>query len=264
MTLPIGKEQYILSAQNCEGCGLLWTAQEFDSSVDTIMKQLSDNLGTTEVSEMLASVVETEFEQETLRRVLDTSGHEENWRVGEAIAESYLIDHRSSTFPWSDIRDQRKRGSSLPGADLIGISVKDHQDCFAFGEVKTSSDQSYPPSVIYGEKGLSKQLQNLRDDETLRSKLVLYLAYRAKNASWLRRFKNAASRFLADTRDIKLFGFLVRDVRPDKRDLESSVDTLGENHSQTMLIELIALYLPFNTISELGSTIKSNSTASSS
>ena len=67
-----------------------------------------------------AEIVETAFEQDGLRRVLADPERIEDWRVGAGIAETWLTDHRDCRFPWPDGRDERKRGSSLPGADLGG------------------------------------------------------------------------------------------------------------------------------------------------
>ena len=80
-----------------------------------------------------------------------------------AIAEVYLTDHRSCQFPWPLGRDERKSSSSLPRADLVGFRTDESGNALAFGEVKTSSEANYPPRVMYGETGLRKQLENLRD-----------------------------------------------------------------------------------------------------
>jgi hypothetical protein len=73
----------------------------------------------------------------------------EEWRVGEALAEAYLVAHRTCKFPWPDGRDARKAGSSLPGADLVGFQQHGGTDRFAFGEVKTSGEIRYPPGAMY-------------------------------------------------------------------------------------------------------------------
>ncbi len=164
--------------------------------------------------------------------------------MGEAIAETYLTDRRSCSFPWPDGRDERKSGSSLPGADLVGFGVDDDGDCLAFGEVKTSSEQSYPPGAMYGRTGLKQQLEDLRDKETIRDDLVKYLGHRAGSAPWRARFEQAASRYLRNTSDIQLYGCLVRDVEPHQDDLRVRVGKLAVACPEGMRIELLALYLP--------------------
>ena len=172
--------------------------------------------------------------------------------MGEAIAETYLTDHRSCSFPWPDGRDERKSGSSLPGADLVGFGIDDDGDCLAFGEVKTSSEQSYPPGAMYGRTGLKQQLEDLRDEEAIRDDLVRYLGHRAGSAPWRARFERAASRYLQNTSDIQLYGCLVRDVEPHQDDLRVRVGRLAGACPEGTRIELLALYLPQESLDGIG------------
>ena len=178
-----------------------------------------------------------------------------NWRVGEAIAETYLTDHRSCYFPWPDGRDERKSRSSLPGADLVGFGVDRDGDCLAFGEVKTSSDRNYPPGVMYGSTGLKKQLEDLRDSESIRDDLLKYLTHRVTEAPWRERLENAGKRYLRNKSDVQLFGFLVRDVEPDQGDLKARVNALGSDRPAGTRIELLALYLPHANIEGIGDRV---------
>ncbi len=114
----------------------------------------------------------TEFAQEHLAEALADPDDIENWRVGEAIAEAYLTEHRNCQFPWPDGRDERKNGSSLPGADLVGIQHDAKGDRFAFGEVKTSGQAKHPPGVMYGRTGLKQQLEDLFDKVEIRTRPV--------------------------------------------------------------------------------------------
>ena len=255
MTVPAGEPVYDLGSGDCTGCGLRWNGDQFDQATDTVAAALFDDQGRADIEEILTGVVDTEFAQDGLRRVLGTPSPVEDWRVGEAIAETYLTDHRSCLFPWPDGRDERKRGSSLPGADLVGFASDAEGDRLAFGEVKTSSDQRHPPGTMYGPTGLKKQLEDLRDDATIRDGLMKYLAHRAPMASWRQRFESAAARYLTNSSDVQLFGFLVRDVEPHEDDLKARVNTLGNDCPLTTTIELLALYLPSNSISGIGTSI---------
>ena len=227
------------------GGGWRWTGDELDAAIDgPVAAVLFDDEGKANIEKILAGLPETNFEHEGLRRVFDDPVKVEDWRVGEAIAEVYLSEHRSCHFPWSDGRDERKSGSSLPGADLVGLGADAEGDCLAFGEVKTSRDGRHPPGVMHGQMGLRQQLEDLRDKESIRDGLFRYLSHRAREAPWRDRFKNAVRRYLRDKSDVKLYGFLVRDVEPDRDDLRMCVSVLGTDRPTRTRIELVALYLP--------------------
>lgn len=252
--IPVGENNYSIGDTMVSGNGYSWSSDELESAMnDEVTNLVFDTSGNADISSLLSSVVETDFESEELNRVLNYSRQPENWRVGEAIAESYLSNHRLCSFPWPDGRDERKAGSSLPGADLVGFYIDDDDVYFAFGEVKTSSDNSYPPGAMHGRTGLKQQIEDLKDKEEIRDQLFKYLGHRANNASWQERYKTAAKRYLADNKNVKVFGFLVRDVSPNEEDLRARVNKLGRDCPETMTIELFALYLPVQTIDNLGS-----------
>ena len=128
---------------------------------------------------------DTEFAQEELTRILSFREDIESWRVGEAIAETYLTKHRSCYFPWPDSRDERKSGSSLPGADLVGFGADDNGCCLAFGEGQdVPVRQNIHQARCMDEAGLKRQLEDLRDSKAIRDDLLKYLAYRAVLAPW--------------------------------------------------------------------------------
>lgn len=216
---------------------------------------LFDDEGKANIENIFAGLSESDFPPDGLRRVLEDPDEVEDWRVGEAIAEVYLTDHRSCSFPWPAGRDERKSGSSLPGADLVGFGIDDDGDCLAFGEVKTSSEHRYPPGAMYGRTGLKQQLEDLRDSEAIRDDLVKYLAHRARSAPWRARFERAASRYLRNTSDVQLYGCLVRDVEPDQDDLRVRVGALGAACPEGTRIELLALYLPQERLDGIGKQI---------
>ena len=230
-----------------------WSGDELNAAMNgRVATVLFDDEGRANIEEILAGLAETNFAQDGLRCVLADPDEVEDWRVGEAIAETYLTDHRYCYFPWSDGRDERKRGSSLPGADLVGFGVDDNGDCLAFGEVKTSSERSYPPRAMYGSTGLKRQLEDLRDSENIRDDLVKYLGHRAGSASWRARFERAGSRYLQNTSDVQLFGFLVRDVESHRDDLRVRVGDLAAGCPEGTRVELIALYLPQESLEGIG------------
>ena len=256
MTVSVGTITYELGKPPCSGVGLCWSDEELDVALDgRVAAVLFDEEGKANIAEILAGSVGTDFAVEALQRVLKVSDQVEDWRVGEVIAETYLTDHKSCNFPWPDGRDERKRGSSLPGADLVGFGVDDIGHCLAFGEVKTSSENKHPPGTMYGRMGLKRQLEDLCDDESIRDNLVKYLCHRAGSAPWRERFEKAVSRYLKNSSDVQLYGFLVRDVNPHQDDLQVRVSSLGDACPKGTCIELLALYLPEESLDGIGGEI---------
>jgi hypothetical protein len=256
MTVSAGTACYALGMAPCTGAGRSWTAADLDAAIaQRVAGLVFDDDGKADVAALLASVAETQFDKEAVSRILADADDVEDWRVGEAIAEAYLTDHHSASFPWPDGRDERKIGSSLPGADLVGFCSDKTGECFAFGEVKTSGEDQYPPQAMYGRTGLKQQLEDLRDREDIRHTLVKYLAHRAGNAAWKERYRSASRRYLADNTDVRVFGILVRDVVPNQDDLRVRVSRLGENCPKGTVVHLLALYLPPKSIDSLGDKV---------
>lgn len=232
--------------------GLAWEQDDLDKAIQGRVSEIVfDDAGTADVAMLLASVADTQFEQEELARVLGSPTNIEDWRVGEAIGEGYLVDHRDCSFPWPDGRDERKAGSSLPGADLVGFHADAGGDRFAFGEVKTSAEEQYPPQVMRGRHGLQQQLEDLRDQVSVRDDLVKYLGYRATTAAWQDRYRAASKRYLANSSDVQLFGILVRDVPPHESDLRTRIEKLAIGCPNGTRIEMLSIYLPASSIETL-------------
>ncbi len=234
------------------GTGFRVSSEQLDAALaGSVASIVFDDAGTEEISSLLDGMADTDFSRDNLDSLLSKHHFWEDWRVGEALAESFLIECRGCYFPWPDGRDERKRGSSLPGADLVGFREEGDEVRFAFGEVKTSHESTYPPGTVYGRHGLKQQMEDLRDNLNIREGLVLYLAHRANNTSWKECFRSAAKLYLNDTCDIRLFGLLIRDVPENVDDLHMRVISLGGNCPARMAIELIAIYLPIDSIATL-------------
>jgi hypothetical protein len=214
-----------------------------------------DDSGKADVAALLAGLADTEFKKEGVERILANPDAVEDWRVGEAIAEAYVSHHRGALFPWPDGRDERRAGSSLPGADLVGLQDSEHGDCFAFGEVKTSAEMKHPPQLVHGRGGLHQQLEDLRDRQEIRDVLVKYLAHRASKAAWFNRYQSAAARYLVNSSDVFVFGVLIRDVVPHQDDLRVRVTKLAKDCPGGTIIELFAIYLPGGSISLLSKKV---------
>ena len=251
--IAVGRECYRHQASPSFGTGRAWNDEELDAAISGQVSALVfDEKGKADIAELLEGVAETEFQQEQLSQALAHPENVEDWRVGEAIAEAYLTEHRDCLFPWPDGQDERKSGSSLPGADLVGVQKDENGDRFVFGEVKTSGEAKYPPGAVYGRTGLKQQLEDLRDKVSIRNDLFKYLGHRAKNAAWKSRFKDASKRYLNNTSDVQLFGVLVRDVVPNVDDVRVRVEKLANSCPKGTYIEMLALYLPIGAIANLG------------
>lgn len=256
MMLAVGTVEYTLGKPPVTGCGLSWSADELDAALaGPVAAVVFDDAGRADLAVLLSGLSDTEFDQTAVRRVLSGTSAPEDWRVGEALAESYLVHHKGCHFPWPDGRDERKSGSSLLGADLVGFQNDGGSDRFAFGEVKTSSEYKYPPGAMHGQMGLKQQIEDLRDKPGLRNNLVKYLGHRATNAAWQALFQRAASRYLKDSNDVRVFGVMVRDVAPHQDDLRVRVYKLGNACPPNMVMELLAVYLPGGSIPTLSAKV---------
>lgn len=247
---------YSLGVFPVTGNGLGVSTDRLDEALaGPIRALICDDVGTEQITALLDGIADTEFARENLETLFAGGGSPEDWRVGEALSESYLVENRTCFFPWPDGRDERKRGSSLPGADLVGFHNDAGQVRFAFGEIKTSGERSYPPGAVYGRHGLKQQLEDLCDRKDIRDGLVCYLGHRAVNATWQASYRSACALYLRNTCDVRIFGILVRDVEPHADDLRARVSRLEKTCPDATCIELIALYLPVNSISTLSKRV---------
>lgn len=252
VTVAAGREVYSVDAGRVLARGRVHSRVQRDRALDGAVRALiEDHAGRAAGRLSTASLALTGFETKNLEAVLAGGPSPKDWQVGEALAEAYLESNKQCRFPWSDRWDERKEKSSLPGADLVGFQRTSDTALpvrFAFGEVKTSSQEAYPPSVMHGSEGLKQQLEDLRDRKRIRHTLMRYLMFRAVGAAWEGDFRSAVKRYLAATTDVVIFGFLVRDVPPDARDLTARAKGLSVKHPRKMQIELLALYLPAGSI----------------
>lgn len=254
--MRIAAIHYTFGAHPVTGAGLGVAAADLDGAlVGPVAAVFFDDAGRDEIQTLLGGLADTDFARENLERLLGGEKKPEDWRVGEALAEFFLTTNRACHFPWPDGRDERKRGSSLPGADLVGFQRDDGVDRFAFGEVKTSAENTYPPGAAYGRHGLKQQLEDLRDRQTIRNDLVKYLGHRATHASWRDRYRSAAAVYLRDTNAVRIFGVLLRDVEPHQDDLRARVAALGQNCPPSTVVELLGIYLPQGRIATLATQV---------
>lgn len=256
---------YSLGNPPCTGNGFEWSTNDLNNALEgKVSSILFDDEGMDHMQEMMDTTELAHFEKVALNRINTIPKYIEDWKVAQAIAIAWLTDHRQCLFPWNDSRDERKSGSSLPGADLVGLISDSSGDRFAFGEIKSSSDSRCPPAVMYGASGLLKQIEDIRDNTSVQDDLFKYLGHRARKASWINRFQKAGKRYLANKSDVQIFGFLVRDVNPNNNDLKVQVSVLREECPEETNIEMVALYLPPNQLNGIGLVITSTRSEGSS
>lgn len=252
MPLATGTEVYNADATPVTARGVSYTSAELDAALSgPVSRILWDDTGTADLLAILTSVITTDFSDASVRRVLADRVTPKNWRVGEGLAEAFLVEHRACEFPWPSGRDLRNPSASPAGTDLVGFQntpAHDNPHRFAFGEVKTSKQQAWPPTVMDGRHGLKKQLEGLRGSTNVKDDLVKYLGHHAIGTDWLPRYRMATMRYCANPHDVSLFGILVRDVEPKCEDLVSRAEGLAVGCPDRTSIELRAIYLPTNTI----------------
>lgn len=199
-----------------------------------IARRLKDLPSTGTSAEWLTSSLEEAISHEVL-----------SWQVGEAIAEAVLEDSHGVVFPWNNRRDQRNPRASLPGADLVGISVEPKRCQLVFGEVKSSSDPSSPPGVLTGKSGMDQQLERLIDDRKLHFSLIKWLSARVDDHKTVTLFDKALTAFIQTSgSSVRLIGVLVRDTSACESDVSARGKALGEKVSSPGSVELHAMYMP--------------------
>ena len=214
-----------------------------------VRSRLDDQEETESLHRQLRGLDLTTMGKEGLEEVLTAQTTENRlWAAGEALAEAYLVETESIIFPWNMERDKRNPSSSLPGADLIGFVSEGTGYRFALGEVKTSSEQVCPSGVMYGRSGLVHQIGSLADDDsmTIVYQLIRWLHSRTKGSKFEQAFKcSSTSYFNSGRKSIVLFGILIRDTPPNKRDISIRGNKLRQKCTQPTRCKLIALYLPW-------------------
>ena len=140
-------------------------------------------------------------------------------------------------------------GQACPGQTWSVSRRTNAATAWHWGRSRLPARTGIPPSVV---SDLKQQLEHLRDQTAVRDHLLLYLSYRAESAPWHARFKAASVRYLRDKSDFHLYGFLVRDVPADERDLRSLARNFAQDSGSHPRMELLALYLPGGSIEGIG------------
>lgn len=235
------------SQASCTWTGRAWTEDEIVAMSSDITERALDLAFESDVAEKLQDLALTGASAEWLTEFLEDAVSREvlPWQVGEAIAEAVLENDHDVIFPWNTRRDERTPRSSLPGADLVGISVEPEGRRFVFGEVKSSSDENSPPRVVTGKSGMDRQLERLIDNDKLRFALIKWLFARVRDQEAGTSFDEALAAFVTTSgASVRLVGVLVRDTSPSEDDVSARGRALGERVPAPGSIELHAMYMP--------------------
>jgi hypothetical protein len=257
MPVSQGLEQYQVHFPPVDARGLSYSDRDLDDALTNEVHEIVHDIAGKELlSELISGIEGTAFSDTQIKAFLSSETTPEDWRVGEGLAQAYLVAHRLCNFPWPGSRDLKNPVSSPAGTDLVGFLKKDSDDMFAFGEVKTSTEEKWPPSLIYGRHGLKQQLEDLRDSTEHKDALVRYLGLHSVNAPWVDQFRRAFRNFQVSKTNVAIFGVLIRDVVPSSDDLSARANALSKGAPVDSKIELIAIYLPLGAIPTLPARCK--------
>lgn len=255
MSVPKGKDEYTISGGNIVAFGISHSREEMQHIVCTdVFDKLYD---VKENEDLVNSLQDTGFDKVVIMEKIFPWEPKADWEIGEAYAQSYAESNLSAVIPWGINRDIKKPGSSLPGADIIGIYKISTGSYFLFGEIKTSSENSYPPHVMYGDHGLKNQLEDLCKKKEITSQLVRYLGYRLKGNELWKDYQEAFKRYLSSNEEeVHILGILIRDVVPSEDDLKARAKSLERFTVGSRTIELVGIYVPENEIPDFPKMIQ--------
>jgi len=225
---------------------------EFDRFLqEKVRSRLDDAEGSEDFRSHLRGLELTGMGRDTLEAVLAAEAPEgRDWAAGEALAEAFLMESRGMVFPWNMERDKRNPFGSLPGADLVGFLSDGDGHRLALGEVKTSSEDAYPPQVMSGRSGhMEHQIDKLASNLRTLCQLLKWLHPRTKDGQFQDAFdRSCVAFFESGTKAIALFGVLIRDTQPNAKDLSVRGAALRNRLAAPTRCDLIALYLPWKSV----------------
>lgn len=252
----LNHSEYMISCDPIRAKGISISAEDLEDMLEGPVRDiLQDETGHRQAEALLLRLADTAFAVQLVAGICRRPTSFEPWRIGEAVATLVVMRLHDCTFPWPPSRDARNPAASLPGADLVGFRIFESVQTMAFGEVKTSSQLQYPPSVVYGHRGLTDQVKTLVSNSQVRNKLVLYITNRASGTHWESTFKEAVDSYLRDPANVSVFGVLIRDTRPNILDLQSRAEALKTTCSASGSLDLYAIYLPEGIIAQLPSIV---------
>ena len=225
--------------------GVLFTKDAFpDFLKQTISPAYKDEEYNSQMIEIAVDM--TGFNSVNLQAVFNTMPKVSNFRIGELVAEKIVESRYNVKFTYNSDRDLKNPNSNNTGADLVGfIEMEDGAVNFLFGEVKTSEEQSAPPSVMYGPTGMIDQLAELSTRPDKLNYLVRWLFFKCNSDqdSLVREYiREAMQNYVKDRNNVQLIGVLVRDTNPDELDLKNRYKDLKKKIDGQQNVQLLAVY----------------------
>ena len=230
--------------------GIIFDQEHIETYLKTkVSTKYNDVEGTQVLVDDFSSIEKTGFTKDILEEVFSVEPDPKDWKIGECLAECYLEDNHSIRFHYESSRDAKNPEGNLHGADIVGFSELNNETVFAFGEVKTSSDKNAPPSVMFGRSGMICQLENIKDENSIKELLIRWLAFKVlgrENSNPFRKdFINAyETYFKSKKKKLKLIGILIRDTDPNVKDLKTRYENFIRKKDPEMFLSLSAIYIP--------------------
>lgn len=236
--------------------------KHFDNYIsERVNLRYYDSEGNRQLKTIFDDFIGTGFD-DSLLKIINTNSDKISWRIGETLVECYLEDFCNARFPYNYSRDAKNPKSNLQGADIVGLVSIDSESLFLFGEIKTSSEVSCPPKVIYGKNGLISQLKNLITEENTRLNLIRWLGFKVSSLDEShqdrKNYKAASEVYLnSNSEKMKVIGVLLRDIQPNEDDIKIVFQKTSICLRESTKLELLTLYLPVK-IEELETLIGDN------
>lgn len=127
---------------------------------------------------------------------------------------------------------------------MIGFEIRESgETALALAEVKTSKQEKSPPDLMQGRHGMKGQLEGLRSGDNRKLWAIKYLSMHAQGKEWFQTYQKSMVKYFADPTDIRLYGTLVRTVRPNVADLRARARSLAKDCPSKTKITLAAIYV---------------------
>lgn len=245
-----------------DGCSgdVQWRGQvigdesEFEAYLQGVVKERLDDTELEKSFEKeLSGLASCGMQKSGLENYLDNyaaATDDQNWKIGEALAECILRERDGAMLPWNRARDEMKPKVSLPGTDIVGFLRVDGEMKFLFGETKTSADVSnVPPSVmVSGDDCMAAQLLGHlleKERQHVHGKVIRWLFARVKSTDQRSHFIDALRNHVcSDGLNFVLFGILLRDTEPNEEDVKKPSINLAESAQSPTVVRIEAVYLP--------------------
>lgn len=241
----LNKEYERESDEYIEYKGLSFNGNSFEQYLTSRVKEKFEDAEWTEALVTDAAKL-TGFSVDNFIGIFENKEKANSWRIGELVAECILEDEYCIRFYYNSSRDSKNLRSNLTGADLVGFCDIEEEVCFLFGEVKTSDEESTPPHVMYSKTGMIEQIENLYDSIEKRDSLVKWLFGKAHliEGEFLNECTEALKTYIkSKKKKLGLVGVLVRDTKPNERDLQSRAKYLKKNETcEETKVRLLSLY----------------------